>query len=79
MFFSAISASKAGRTNIFTTGRPSDSLKADHFMKHEKIVDHKFACSANYSVQNNEMLKAAATAYNSVKEAIVATISVMCI
>ncbi|XP_070573021.1 zinc finger protein 862-like [Ptychodera flava] len=64
---------KAGRTNIFTTGRQSDIPKADDFVKHERTGDHKFACSANCSVKNDEMPKAAATAYNAVREAIVAT------
>ncbi|XP_070579085.1 zinc finger protein 862-like [Ptychodera flava] len=64
---------KSGRTNVFTTGKKTSTPKADDFVKHERSAEHRFAESARSSARNEEMPRAAATAYNAVKDAVVAT------
>jgi len=63
----------AGRTYTFTTGKSSDSPKADDFSKHEKTVDYKFACQAKNAVEHREMPRAVNKVCHKMKDAIVST------
>ena len=63
----------SGRANIFTKGKTAALPKADDFAKHEATADHKLAVSAQAAVDAKEMPKAAGKAYDSIKEAVTAT------
>lgn len=61
----------SGRENVYTKGKSAFYPKKDDLVKHELTVDHKFALTAQLSKENDEMEKAACTAYSNVKEAII--------
>ena len=58
---------------IFSVGKSDAVPKADDFRRHEDTTDHKFAVSAQCSVEAKEMSIAASKAFDSVKEVIVHT------